>query len=164
MKKQIFAWLSVAALLGFSLTPQAAQAHHRSGHNGGPPSSRGAATQPSTDYDSEAVSLDDDILDATQRSLIEALLQDTNDTLIIDTRTRRDIQAQINSLPPGIQRRLARGRALPPGIAKKVNLPTRVNEHIGLEDNVQIVIVGRDAVVVDPVTGLIVDVLRQILL
>lgn len=167
MRKHIITALSVGTLLSslaMNLTPQTAQAHHRSGHSGGSPSSRNSSyrQRPSTEP-AEASSLEGEgILSTAQRELIEDLFQDNND--IIDTQTRRDIQSQIDSLPPGMQRRLARGRELPPGIAKKVDLPAHVNEYVGLDDNVRIVVVGRDAVVVDPVTELIVDVLRQVLL
>ena len=143
------------------MTPQMAQAHHRSGHSSSSNSRNGAAQPSAPDDLPEAASLDGG-LDVAQRSRLETLLQGTDDS-IIDIYTRREIQEQIDSLPPGIQRRLARGRALPPDIAKKVDLPTRVNEYVGLEEDIQVVVVGRDAVVLDPVTGVIVDVLRQIL-
>jgi hypothetical protein len=61
------------------------------------------------------------------------------------------------------QRRLARGRSLPPGIAKKIYLPTQVNQQIDLDDNVRIIVIGSDVAVIDPVTELVIDIVRDIL-
>ena len=77
---------------------------------------------------------------------------------------RADIQSQIDSLPPGIQRRLSRGRRLPPGIAKKVSLPEQVNEQIDLDEDIRIIVVGSDVAVVDSTTELIIDVIRDVFL
>ncbi len=175
-----FSIFAIAATIGtVSLSPLAAQAHHRTGHSGGPPHrshpTESVQEEHSSQAESDAISQaesDEDFqaastaltLTAAQRAAIASILQDTNDETILSPAIRGDIQSQIDSLPPGIQRRLARGRALPPGIAKKVSLPSRVNEQIDLGENVQIIVLGRDVVVVDPVTDLIVDIIRDVLL
>ena len=157
-----------------------AQAHHRSGHNGGLPhrpyhqSEPGRSTteaETDTEHDTRRVDKKDarreesaPELTAAQRTFIESLLQNADDETLLSADVRADIQAQIDALPPGIQRRLARGRRLPPGIAKKVYLPEQVNEQIDLNEDIRIIVVGRDVAVVAPVTDLIIDVIRDVLL
>ncbi len=77
---------------------------------------------------------------------------------------RDEIQSQIDTLPPGIQQRLARGRELPPGIAKKVTLPQQVNEELDIDDALEIVVVGPNIVILDPFTNQIVGLLADLLL
>ncbi len=155
----------ISAVVTATHYPATAQAHHRPGHAGGPPHRTTTEAQNGSE---EAISQDalSTPLTADQRVYITNLLRDPNhpDAALITSGTRSDIQSQLSSLPPGIQRRLARGRSLPPGIAKKVFLPASINDRIDLNDNVRIVVVGPDVAVIDPVTGLIVDLLRQILL
>lgn len=163
---QYFLVLTSFGLVSASvLFSSAAQAHHRSGHGGGPPHrvQQGSAQQETVYI--EPVDFRTSPLTTAQRTAITSLFQETNDDYtIISRELRQDIRAQFNSLPPGIQRRLAQGRGLPPGIAKKIYLPTQVNRRIDLDDNVRIVVIDRNVVVVDPVTELVVDILRNVLL
>ena len=169
MRATLLRLATIGLIAAASQMPFAAQAHHRSGHNGGPPHSRESDR---SDEASEIRSRNDSDrelaapLTTAQKTLLSELLRDTNypDAVVIDGDTRAEIQSQIDSLPPGIQRRLARGRSLPPGIAKKVSLPTAVNEQLDLNEDLQVIVVGRDVAVVDPVTGLIIDILREVLL
>jgi hypothetical protein len=64
-------------------------------------------------------------------------------------------------LPPGIRKNLARGKPLPPGIAKQV-LPIQLEDRLPPRDGYERVIVGTDVLLVSAVTGLIVDVLRDV--
>lgn len=75
---------------------------------------------------------------------------------------RIEIANQVNSLPPGIQKRLARGKSLPPGIAKKVYLPYEVNDYLNLSQDVKIIVSGTSVIVVDPLSNIIWDVLQDI--
>lgn len=164
MNRYFLAIASLTVVSTASLLPSAAQAHHRSGHQGGPPHRVQQTYEEGRRYTEESNSYEDVALTTAQRTALISLFQDTGDDIVITRRTRQEIQAQIDTLPPGIQRRLARGRSLPPGIAKKISLPTQVNRYIDLRDDVQIIVVDRDVVVVDPVTDLIVDILRDVLL
>jgi hypothetical protein len=84
-----------------------------------------------------------------------------------------DIQVQIRdfyssrtvsgaaALPPGIRRRLARGKPLPPGIAKKV-VPSGLRSRIQLPAGFEIVEVGLDVLLVEVATDIIHDVLMDV--
>ncbi len=65
------------------------------------------------------------------------------------------------ALPPGIRRRLARGKELPPGIAKK-NVPTGLRSRIELPVGFEIVEVGLDVLLVEVATDIVRDVLMDI--
>ena len=155
----------LTSAIALSAFPLIAHAHHRPGHQGGPPHSRDGhpvRTEPVDQAEQYALALP--LTDRQRRILIEILRDGNDNDTLISRETRRDIQNQLNTLPPGIQRQLERGRSLPPGIAKKITLPYRLNNHLDLDENVRIVVAGPDVVVIDPVTDLIVDVLRDILL
>ena len=81
---------------------------------------------------------------------------------ILSPSIRIEIANQVNSLPPGIQKRLARGKSLPPGIAKKVYLPYEVNDYLNLSQDVKIVVSGTSVIVVEPLSNIIWDVLQDI--
>lgn len=66
------------------------------------------------------------------------------------------------ALPPGMQKRLAKGKPLPPGIAKKL-APPALSSKIGLPAGYQLVEVGLDVVVVEAATGIIRDLLRSVI-
>lgn len=65
------------------------------------------------------------------------------------------------ALPPGIRRRLARGKALPPGIAKKV-VPAGLRSRIQLPAGFEIVEVGLDVFLIEVATDIIHDVLMDV--
>ncbi len=66
----------------------------------------------------------------------------------------------VEALPPGIRMRLARGKPLPPGIAKKV-APTGLRSRIRLPDGYQVFEVGLDVLLVEVATGIVHDVLMD---
>ena len=84
-----------------------------------------------------------------------------------------DIQVQIRdfysargesgaeALPPGIRRRLARGKPLPPGIAKKF-VPTELRSRVKLPAGFEIVEVGLDVFLVEVATNIVHDVLMDV--
>lgn len=85
-------------------------------------------------------------------------------SLVLDPALRSQLTVQA-ALPPGIQKQLARGKSLPPGIAKNmVRLPERYYPALGVNTgtNVDVGIYGRSAIVYDPVTNLIRDVLYNL--
>ena len=66
----------------------------------------------------------------------------------------------VEALPPGIRKRLARGKPLPPGIAKKV-APAGLRSRIRLPAGYQIVEVGLDVLLVEVATGIVHDILMD---
>lgn len=153
-QRRLLTLVGTSAILIGTIAAQGVKAHHRDWHQGGSPSST-----------SDTITTEEAItLTAAQRTFLDSLLNGTSDqNYLLTEEMREEIQAQIGTLPPGIQRRLARGRALPPGIAKKVTLPEQVNEEIGLDENLEITILGEDIAIIDPVTDLVVDLLQGIL-
>ena len=65
-------------------------------------------------------------------------------------------------LPPGIQKNLARGKPLPPGIAKKV-APYDLVGRLPPRPGYSYLVVGRDVVLVQVSTNLVVDVLQAVI-
>jgi len=64
-------------------------------------------------------------------------------------------------LPPGIRRHLQRGKALPPGIAKK-RPPAQLQSAISLQEGYEIIEVGLDVLLVDVATSIVHDVLSNV--
>jgi hypothetical protein len=65
-------------------------------------------------------------------------------------------------LPPGIAKKVARGKPLPPGIAKK-SLPQDLNAALPARAGYERVVVGSDVLLVDTATQLVADVLHSVL-
>lgn len=65
------------------------------------------------------------------------------------------------SLPPGIAKNLARGKPLPPGIAR--NFDSRLNARLPHYDGYEWKQVGRDVVLVAIATGIVYEILRNVL-
>jgi len=64
-------------------------------------------------------------------------------------------------LPPGIQRNLARGKALPPGIARK-RLPPQINSVLPVIAGHEWQVVGQDLLLVEMGTLLVVEILDSV--
>lgn len=67
----------------------------------------------------------------------------------------------VEALPPGIRKRLARGKPLPPGIAKQV-VPARLRSRVRIPDGYQLVEVGLDVLLVEVATNIVHDVLMDV--
>ena len=65
------------------------------------------------------------------------------------------------SLPPGIRKKVARGKPLPPGIAKK--FPGDLRDRLPPRPGYDWRTAGPDVVLVEAATGVVVDVLKDIL-
>jgi hypothetical protein len=65
------------------------------------------------------------------------------------------------SLPPGIAKNLARGKPLPPGIAKRA-LPAGLAGRLPSYPGHEVIIVDRDVILVNAATQIIVDILTRI--
>ena len=70
-------------------------------------------------------------------------------------------ESGVEALPPGIRRRLERGKPLPPGIAKKTAPPV-LRSTLALPAGYEIVEVGLDVLLVEIATNIIHDVLMDI--
>jgi hypothetical protein len=70
-------------------------------------------------------------------------------------------ESGVEALPPGIRRRLERGKALPPGIAMKT-APPELHSRIELPAGYEIVEVGLDVLLVEVATNIVHDVLMDI--
>jgi hypothetical protein len=68
----------------------------------------------------------------------------------------------VEALPPGIRRNLARGKPLPPGIAKR-SAPPELVSTLALPRGYELVEVGLDVFVVEVATAVIHDVLMDVI-
>ena len=127
--------LLVLAALAFS-TP--AGAEPPGGRHGGGPQ-RGEARQ--------QADLGDIIISAAERALIREYYQGHG--------------VPADSLPPGIRKKVARGKPLPPGIAKR--FPGDLRARLPARPGYDYRTVGADVVLVEIATGVIVDMVRDIL-
>lgn len=73
----------------------------------------------------------------------------------------RELIGQTQSLPPGIRKNLARGKPLPPGIAKRFD--SRLQNQLPHYDGYEWQQVGTDVVLVAIATGIIYEVLQNVL-
>lgn len=90
--------------------------------------------------------------------LIDLLRGNCGCNYLLTESVRTQISTQVRSLPPGIQKQLARGKGLPPGWAKKVVvLPKQVNTYVKLPTQYDLLVVGSQLVVVDQVRSVVVD-------
>lgn len=71
--------------------------------------------------------------------------------------------AKREKLPPGLERQLVKNGTLPPGISKRA-LPPGLNSRLGpLPAGMERVIVGGDVALVEIATGVIIDILKDVL-
>ncbi len=73
----------------------------------------------------------------------------------------RHLLAPVDTLPPGIRMNLARGKPLPPGIAKK--LDPRLRDRLPYYEGYEWKQVGRDVVLASVTTGIIYAILQGVL-
>ena len=95
-----------------------------------------------------------------QASAIDIVFTEVEKRLIREYYATRAVD--VDSLPPGIRKRLARGKPLPPGIAKRFlpgELEVRLPAHAGTVRRV----VGDDVVLVAAATGVILDILFDVI-
>lgn len=128
--------LTVLGVLTLAL-PAAADpgGRHGNGHGGGP-----EREQRSTD-------LGDVIISAAERALIGEYY--------------RSHSVPVDSLPPGIRKKVARGKPLPPGIAKR--FPDGLRAQLPPRPGYDYRAVGADVLLVEVATGVIVDMVKDIL-
>ena len=89
-------------------------------------------------------------------------------TLSVELKTQiRDFYSSrpvsgVERLPPGIRRKLERGKPLPPGIAKK-SAPGELRSRVELVEGYELVEVGLDVFLVEVATHIIHDVLMDVI-
>lgn len=89
-------------------------------------------------------------------------------TLTVDTRGtirayyEQHRPASVESLPPGMRNRLARGKPLPPGIAKR-SVPSDLRSRIQVPTGYEVVEVGLDVLLVEIATNVVHDVLMDVI-
>lgn len=70
--------------------------------------------------------------------------------------------AKRDSLPPGLQKRLEKHGALPPGLAKR-GLPADLEHQLPpARQGTERVIAGNDVVLIETATGMVLDILRDV--
>jgi Ni/Co efflux regulator RcnB len=79
----------------------------------------------------------------------------------ITLRNHRELLAPASSLPPGIQKNLARGKPLPPGIAK--NMDSRLLRQLPRYEGYEWKQLGRDVILVAIATGIVYEILENVL-
>ena len=90
-------------------------------------------------------------------------------SIVLTTDMQREIRSWytanpgggVEALPPGIRKRLARGKPLPPGIAKKV-APAGLRSRVRLPAGYELLEVGLDALVVEVGTSIVRDILTDV--
>lgn len=101
----------------------------------------------------------------SQRTVLTNLLQGNCDCNYLLTNTfRTQVNSQVRSLPPGIQKQLLRGKGLPPGIAKKLLvLPKQVNTYINVPAQYELAVIGSNVVLLNQARTIVVDLITNIL-
>lgn len=69
--------------------------------------------------------------------------------------------AKRDDLPPGLEMQLERSGRLPPGIEKR-DLPAALAARLAVRHGAEAQVVGSDVLLVDTVTGVILDILRNV--
>ncbi|WP_052379213.1 anti-virulence regulator CigR family protein [Tepidicaulis marinus] len=137
--------LLLAVVLGFSAGPAMAKSDKAPGH-AGPPGHAKQGAEGSGDVD---------------LGLHAEIRFGVNETEIIrDYFGRHGMTSK--PLPPGIAKNLARGKPLPPGIAKRY-LPQDLQLRLPVYEGYERLIVGDDVLLVAAATGIIVDILSDVL-
>lgn len=92
--------------------------------------------------------------------IAEAAFTSVERSLILDYYARHRVQPE--RLPPGIAKNLARGKPLPPGIAKRF-LPGDLQTSLPPRHTHERIVVGSDVLLVAVATGIVVDIIRNVL-
>ena len=143
---RIFA-IVLAAFLA-AATPALAQGKGKDKGNANPGKGSGTATEK--------------VVEGVAAGVLGAILTDEERRIIHRWFGDHPDAVRTKQLPPGIRKKLARGGAMPPGIAMQMmpddlyrQLPRRYGHHYE--------IVGTDVVLIDTATRVIVDVLKDVL-
>ena len=132
---------------------QAKNAGNSGGGNGG--SGQGGSGQGSSDGD---------LIERSAEILTDAFLTDRERTIIRDAFRGGYPEGfqKPKPIPPGIQKKLARGGTLPPGIAK-TRMPDGLQSRLPRRDGQEIIFIDDDAYLIQRSTEVILDVLENVL-
>jgi hypothetical protein len=97
-----------------------------------------------------------------QASVADIVFSEIEKRLIREYYAARGYAAAADSLPPGIRKKLARGKPLPPGIAKRF-LPGELESQLPMHGGTARRVVGNDIVLVAVATGVILDILFDVI-
>lgn len=118
---------------------------------------KGNPGKPDNDITSE------EVIEGVTAGVLGSVLNDDERRIIRDYFGEHPKAAgKVKELPPGIRKKIARGGAMPPGIAKQA-LPDGLHRRLPPRDGYDYEIVGSDVVLVESATRVIVDVLRDVL-
>jgi nickel/cobalt transporter regulator len=95
------------------------------------------------------------LITVTERSIIVGYVNQYRETLV-------PAPGSAKPLPPGIAKKIARGGTLPPGIAKRY-LPQDLLVQLPPRPGCRWVVVDNDVVLIAAATGIIVDILDDVL-
>jgi hypothetical protein len=147
--KSLFVACLILVIPTFVSSAHAKKPHHHRGHRENP-----------SNYQSETNYLIG--LNQVQKTNLIDLLRGRDNNYSLNPGIRIEITNQINSLPPGIQKRLAKGKPLPYGIAKKIILPQEVNSYLKLPQDYKIIVLGSSVIVLNSSDNIILDILQAV--
>jgi Ni/Co efflux regulator RcnB len=104
----------------------------------------------------------EDIVEGVAVGVLGAILSDDERRIIHRYFGEHPETVKVKELPRGIRKKLARGGALPPGIAMQV-LPEGLHRQLPPRSGQHYEIIGSDVVLVETATRVIVDVLKDVL-
>ncbi|MGD1877302.1 MAG: anti-virulence regulator CigR family protein [Kiloniellaceae bacterium] len=102
------------------------------------------------------------VIEGITAGVLGAVLSDDEKAIIHRYFGEHPDAVKVKELPPGIRKKLARGGAMPPGIAKQV-LPDGLHRQLPPRDGQHYEIIGTDVVLVETATRVIVDILKDVL-
>jgi len=103
-----------------------------------------------------------DAFSVGERNLIVEYYRETSPAPRAVSPATRDLSSATRDLPPGIAKKVARGKALPPGIAKNY-LPSDLESRLPARDGYRRMIVDNDVLLTAIATGVVVDIIENVL-
>ncbi|MGF1629210.1 MAG: anti-virulence regulator CigR family protein [Kiloniellaceae bacterium] len=104
-----------------------------------------------------------DVMEGVTADILGAVLNDDERRIIHRYFGEHpDSVGKVKELPPGIRKKLARGGAMPPGIAMQA-LPDGLHRQLPPRNGQHYEIIGSDVVLIETATRVIVDVLKDVL-
>lgn len=97
-----------------------------------------------------------------EASVVDIVFSEIERRLIREYYAGQGHAGSVDNLPPGIRKKLARGKPLPPGIAKRF-LPGELESQLPVHRGTVRRVVGNDVVLVVAATGVILDILFDVI-
>lgn len=141
---------AIAAIAALCASPALAKPDHAKANKGGGKAEQTQSHKSDSTAERVGDAIVDGLLTAAEKALIGDYYQDP----------KHYVGAK--PLPPGIAKNLKRGKPLPPGIAKR-GVSDDLLRQLNKRDGIQPRIVGTDLVLEEIATGIIIDVLREVI-